>query len=630
MSGIAGIIRFDGAPVEPDLVKKMTAAMPYRGPDGIHHWVNGSVAMGQCMLCTTPESLVENQPLTNEDESLVLVMDGRVDNWEELRKKLLGKGVVLRNRSDAELVLRSYETWKEDCLSHIDGDFALVVWDARTQEAFCARDRMGSKPFNYHWDGNTLAFASELHAIFVLPWVTKKVNQGVLAEFLAAEWHSSDETLWSGILRLDRARQIIVSKREVQLKQYWEPDPWVSLPYSKDEEYYEHYRELLTDSVRRLARSHKSVAFEVSGGLDSSAIFCVAEHLSCSNVLGAPGIKGYTMAFTDDAKANELEYAQAVGEYLGVHISEISPSRMPLSWLDERALAYSYFPGFENGNMLHNMLQKASTDGSRVIMNGVGGDGWLDGSRLYYAEELVKFNWDKLYDCFRVDASVYGVNQAIKWFIRHGCFPLLPVAIQKKFRQLVGKLHEGVESRDLFWLSPVMQKHIKLRRARSNPRPSQHICRASQNQLFLNWNNACFGVGSEEAEMRYARFGLEVRQPFNTAEYVQFAFSTPERLRLRGDSNKYIHVQALQTLMPPVILNRRTKADFSCVFRQHLDQMQEVFTVSLALERPDWVTKDGMNQLFKYYRDNPQHGWTLWVLWSIYGCDRFLRQQEEA
>ncbi len=95
MSGIAGIIHFDGRPVEPGQVEAMTAAMHYRGPDGIHHWRRGNVALGQCMLRTTPESLEETQPLTNEDESLVLVMDGRVDNWEELRRELLGKGAVL-------------------------------------------------------------------------------------------------------------------------------------------------------------------------------------------------------------------------------------------------------------------------------------------------------------------------------------------------------------------------------------------------------------------------------------------------------------------------------------------------------------------------------------------------------
>src|SRR5258706_6261824 len=110
MSGIAGIIRFDGAPIEPGLVETMTTAMAHRGPDGIRHWRMDSVALGQCMLRTTPESLEETQPLANEDETLVLVMDGRVDNWEELRREMRGRGVLLRNRSDAELVLRSYET----------------------------------------------------------------------------------------------------------------------------------------------------------------------------------------------------------------------------------------------------------------------------------------------------------------------------------------------------------------------------------------------------------------------------------------------------------------------------------------------------------------------------------------
>ena len=160
MSVIAGVIRFDGGPIEPRLIEKVTSAMHYRGPDGINHWVRGSVALGQCMLRTTPESVEETQPLANEDESLVLIMDGRVDNWEELRRELLGRGAKLRTRADAELALRAYETWGRDCLTHIDGDFALAIWDARRREAFCARDRVGVKPFYYQWNGRRLVFAS--------------------------------------------------------------------------------------------------------------------------------------------------------------------------------------------------------------------------------------------------------------------------------------------------------------------------------------------------------------------------------------------------------------------------------------------------------------------------------------
>lgn len=127
VSGIAGIIHFDGKPVEPGLIQKMTSVMAHRGRDGINHWVKGSVALGQCMPRTTPESLEEHQPLTNEDESLVLVMDGRVDNWEELRKELLSRGVRLGSGTDAELVLRAYEIWLDATPYHIYGEHYRFV-----------------------------------------------------------------------------------------------------------------------------------------------------------------------------------------------------------------------------------------------------------------------------------------------------------------------------------------------------------------------------------------------------------------------------------------------------------------------------------------------------------------------
>jgi asparagine synthase (glutamine-hydrolysing) len=296
MSGIAGIIHFDGKPVEPGLIERMTGAMAHRGPDGINHWVKGSVALGLCILRTTPESLEEHQPLTNEDESLVLVMDGRVDNWEKLRKDLLSRGSKLRTRADAELVLRAYEIWGRDCLAQIDGDFALVVWDARRQESFCARDRMGNKPFNYHWDGKTLVFSSELHAILALPWVPENPNDGMLAEFLANEWYSRDETFWQGIRRLVAAHRMVADASGPRLEQYWEPDLWAVLPYGNDDDYVDHYRELFIDVVQRMSRSSQRLACEVSGGLDSSAIFAVAENLRRQNKLPAPGIDGYVLA----------------------------------------------------------------------------------------------------------------------------------------------------------------------------------------------------------------------------------------------------------------------------------------------------------------------------------------------
>ena len=629
MSGIAGIIRFDGAPVEPGQIERMTAAMAHRGPDGISQWVNGSVALGQCMLRTTPESLEEVQPLANEDASLVLVMDGRVDNWEELRAELLQHGVVLRTRADAELVLRAYEAWGHECLAHIDGDFALVIWDARNRTAFCARDRMGNKPLHYHWDGTTLAFASELHPILALPWVGEIPNEGMLAEFLAGDWLSRDETLWQGVMRLVAAHRMEVGAAGPRIEQYWAPDLWATLPYTRDEDYIEHYRELFTDSVRRMSRSHRPLACEVSGGLDSSAVFCMAEHLRRQGQLQAPAVEGYTLAFTDDSDANELAYARAVGDYLGVPIHEIPPTRMPLDWYAESAQAHREFPGFPNGSMSIDLRQQAAGRGSRVLLTGEWGDAWLQGSRAYYAEELSQRHWRAVYDCFRTDAAVAGTRQAARWVIRDGIFPLLPQSLQQALRRMVRTVRgSGDQARDaLYWLSPEIRKAIELRRERFVPPHTPRVRNCGQRELLDMLDCAFSGQVMDQLERKGAQSGLEMRHPFGDPRIVQHAFSTPERLRLRGDRTKYIHVQAMQGLMPQAVLDRKTKAEFSVVFRGHLDGMKTPLTDGLPRERPDWVTHEGMARLFRVYQENPQFGWPLWLLWSIHGCGSVFRKR---
>ena len=436
MSGIAGVIRFDGAPVEVELVERMTGAMAHRGPDGVQHWASGAVALGHCMLRTTPESLQERQPLGNEDESVVLVMDGRVDNWEELRRDLLGRGAALRTIADAELVLRAYEIWGRDCLAHIDGDFALVIWDERRREAFCARDRVGKKTFNYRWDGTTLAFASELHAILALPGVREELNEGLLAEVLGDEWRSREETFWRGILRLPAAHRMTVSERGARPELYWAPDPWETLPYTSEDDYLEHYRALLVDVVRRTSRSHLPVACEVSGGLDSSAIFAVAEHLRRQQQLPAPALGGYCLKFEDAPEAEERRYSRAVAEHLGVDVEECDATLRPLSWYRDWARRYREFPGYPNGVMLMGMRQAARERGARVMLSGAGGDAWLGLTwpGAYYTEDLAAGQLREVRASFAADRQELGLGPAAWLLFRFGAVTLLPEGIKNLLR----------------------------------------------------------------------------------------------------------------------------------------------------------------------------------------------------
>ncbi|RPI72708.1 MAG: hypothetical protein EHM38_01530, partial [Geobacteraceae bacterium] len=528
-----------------------------------------------------------------------------------------------RTRADAELVLLAYEAWGKECLTNIDGDFALVIWDARRKQAFCARDRMGNKPFLYHWDGKTLTFTSELHAVLGLPWVEQKFNVGMLAEFLGAEWLSRDETFWQGILRLEAAHCMEVGKFGPSLTKYWAPDVWMTLPYIKDEDYVEHYRALFADVVRRMSRSHLPLACEVSGGLDSSAIFAMAVHLCRRNELPAPGTEGYTLNFRGVPDADELEYCKAVAKHLGRNIQEIPPTKAPLSWYRDWARRYGEFPGYPNGIMSLGIREKASADGSRVLLVGVGGDEWVDGSQTYFAEALAAGRWGELYQCIETDFREVGIQNTVTWFLRAGIFPLLPNQIRAALRKILtrGKIH-GVDREA--WLTPAMRHLIHERRARYTAAHPEQIKRVGQRGQ-LNMLAGAYSIFARETEERLcSHAGLELRRPFWDPRIVQFSFVTPERLRLRGRTTKTLHRTAMIGLLPEKVLMRETKADFMIAFRQYMPEMKETLTRNIPARHPEWILTKGVVDLYEQSGKLEYSGWPEWMMWSLFGCDALL------
>ena len=629
MSGIAAIIRFDGAPIERGLIEQMTNAMLYRGLDGINHWVRDSVALGQCMLRTTLESLEETQPLCHEDQSLVLVMDGHLDNWEELRSELLSRGAKLRSRADAELVLKAYEAWGKECLAHIDGDFAFVIWDQRRREAFCARDHMGNKPFHYLWDGRRLIVASDLHPILMVQSVSQTPNKGMIAEFLAEEWYSRDETMWREVMRLVPAHHMSVGGDGLRIERYWSPPLDVTIRYKRDEEYFEHYRELFADCVRRASRSHLPVACEVSGGRDSSAVFCMAEHLRKAGRLLAPAIKGYTLAFEEDGDANENAYMRAVRDHLAVSIHETVPTRRVLSWFRDQAQQEQDFPGFPNAAMFADMREAMAARGSRVVLNGEGGDEWLEGSRLYYAEELAGGEWRPLYDSFRADVAKFGFGQSIYWLVRHGLFHLAPEPIKNVTRGLL-RLSRARLQNGPYWLSNKMFDTLVERRSMMAQSYTDRPSRIGQLALLQHLNSAFNVQIKERFERTGSQFGLELRAPMHRRKYVEWAFGTPERVRQRGGLSKYVHIQALAGLLPAAIIHRDNKADFSFMFRYQLDRMSKLLVEIIPQEQGDWITAEGMARLYQAYRERSLVGVPMWALWGVFACYCLLCEKDNS
>ena len=628
MSGIAAIIRFDGGSVAPGEIERMTSAMHYRGVDGIAHWPAGReagpAALGHCMLRTTVESLEEVQPLANEDESLVLVMDGWLSNWEELRADLLARGARLRTRSDAELVLRAYEAWGDDCPKHIDGEFAFLIWDKRRQAAYCARDHAGLRPLHYHWDGRRLLVASDLAAIVRHPGVEQRLNRGMMAEFMAGEWFNRDETLWSGVMRPLPAHWMRFGKQGPTSARYWMPPMEVSLFYKRDEDYFDHYREVLFDSVRRASRTHLPLGCEVSGGLDSSAIFCVAHELARTGRLPAPDIKGYTFLFEEGGDADEIEYARAVGQFLGRTVREVAPFIPELSWFEQRIDADLDIPSFPNAAMQQAIGKVAVADGCRIMLNGEGGDEWMEGKPFFYQEIFAERDWRRMRDALIEDIADMGVAKAARRILRTIYLTKAPEFVKSLRKKFL--LPRGPNMSDgAFWLTADLEKLFFDRRNKCINHDLKKFTNLSRREMYFILTYAFVEHARNFMSRQHAHIGYETRSPMYVKQYIEFSFATPERLKLRGTRTKYMHSMALKGFAPDAVLDRRTKADFMVAFRKQLDMIEGYLVDAVMESEGGDIDRNGIAYLYSRVREFPHLAPGLWELWGVFVCERLTR-----
>lgn len=619
MSGIAAVIYFDGRNIECGTVERITEAIAYRGPDGIAHWQQGPIALGHCMMRTTAEALSEKQPLGNGDDTLVLVLDGWLSNWAELRKELLAKGIGLRDHSDAELVLRAYEFWGCDAPIHLEGEFAFAIWDANRKEVFLARDHAGLRPMHYHWDGNQLVVASDIAGILAAPGVSAGINRSMITEHLTNEWLSQDETVWMGVNRLRPAHWMCFSANGKRTGKYWSPPLEVEIVYRRDEEYFEHYRELITDCVRRSSRSHRPLGIEVSGGLDSSAVFCLAHRLRDEGRLLAPAIRGYTYLFDErGSPADEINFARAVAEFVGEGIAEVPPFLPPLSWFATRSREDHDVPPFPNGAMAVNIGRAAVADNCRVILNGEGGDEWLSGSRFYYQEELAARNWSGLKRSYLHDAADFGPKLPAWWIFRYGLAHLLPRWLLDLRQKLM--FHRGPNAdRQAFWLSKEMENLWSERRTALDGRAYLEVSNVARRTMLQTLENGFNGMVRDHVSRQTARLGYEARYPMYARQFIEFAFAIPEHMRLRGATKKYIHVESLAGIVPDIVLHRQTKAEFSQALEKQIDTMED-----LLVNKTPHLDVEGIQRLYNQYQSAPYGEKPIWELWGAFACGKLL------
>ena len=257
----------------------MVGTMPHRSPDGVGTWCEGSVGLAHGMLKTTPESLHETQPCSNAEGTLTIAADARIDNREGLLN-LLGYAENEALIPDSELILAAYATWGRSCVDHLVGDFAFAIWDAQKHHLFCAKDHLGVNSLFFLYEPQKIfACASEIKALTLLPGVAEEIDAEELAAYMTRRLLEPEKTVFEGILRLLPGHTLTVSPEGLRIVKYWEAGPSSEPVPPTDEACTAKFLALFREAVRCRLRSSFPVGTELSGGLDSSFVTCVARDL---------------------------------------------------------------------------------------------------------------------------------------------------------------------------------------------------------------------------------------------------------------------------------------------------------------------------------------------------------------
>lgn len=550
MSGITGLYNLDGRPADELLLQRMARAIAHRGPDAIRYWTHGPISLGHLMLQTTPESAAETQPLPNQDATLCLTLDGRVDNRSELRKILDSHGFPPRHDTDAELVLRAYECWGENCPNRLLGDFAFAIWDARKEQLFCARDYVGVKPFYYHRSAKLFAFGSEIRAVLALEAVPRRLNESRVADFLVEQLDREDEesTFYEDVQRLPAGYSLTVAPGRFALRDYWDLKAPPVLKLGSLREYGEAFREVFVEAVRCRLRSTHPVGSTLSGGIDSSSVVCTTRELLAAE-LKEP-LHTISLVDADESKCGETPYIREVlrGGGLTPHIvrsDQVSAMTEQVKDSDEPFEIAGYFPNWFG-------FAAAQRAGVRVLLDGISGD-HITPPYTYLATLVRSLQWNTLRRELSFGSREFGESR-LSILRSHGLAPMMP-GLFEVWRRLRGRkpqpFPEGSCINPDFALRMGIPERFDLKRRK--------LWAASQDIGTLHsWSFTC-GVLPfffEHSGRLAATMGIEARHPFSDRRVIEFFLSLPLHTKTYIPLPKRVIREGMHGILPEMVRGR--------------------------------------------------------------------------
>lgn len=384
MSCIAGLVNLDGAPVDRVLLERMIGSMKSRAPDGHELWSSGNVGLAHALLRISPESVDERQPCTL-DGQVWITADARLDGRAELVAALRSAGALVRGEApDAELILHAYRVFGESLLEHVIGDFAFAMWDSHRATLVCARDHFGVRPFYYAKTDRVLVFASDIDAVLAHPAVSTHLDDIAIGDFLLfGQYQDAELTAYRDVRRLPAGSRLQVEGGVCRVRKYWDfpPPDWIR--YRKSSEYVEHFAHVFTQAVTDRLRG-RSIAMELSGGMDSAAIAAVA---SASVATSGCALRAFTMTtnhfFVED---EEGHYAAMVASHLSIpHVQRELGTHSLFERFGSSELRTAEPSAVPHLGLSFDVMAQLSRAGARVLLSGQGGDEVLGHSSAYLA-----------------------------------------------------------------------------------------------------------------------------------------------------------------------------------------------------------------------------------------------------
>lgn len=540
MCGIAG---YNFKPVDRNPI----ARTAHRGPDALQQGQYGSFTFAHNRLSIIDLSTAANQPFVSSCGNYVIAYNGEVYNYQTLRKGLEGK-YSFRTQSDTEVILNSYIEKGNDCVQDFIGMFALAIYDIQKDRLFCARDRLGIKPFVYHWEGGRFAFASEIKVILATLGQTPDIDPVALQQYLRYLYVPAPRSIFQGIHKLLPGHTLVLEKGRLTISPYWKLNAFIGQGQAIEEgEALERLDALLDDAVRLRMIADVELGAFLSGGIDSSAILYYMARNSDRPV------NTFTLGFQDAPRYDERSDAQLMANALGTRHREIIIAPQAADLLSKMVRHFDEPFGNPTALLIHE-LTRATKEYATVALAGDGGDEIFGGYPRYEAcllFEKLKFVPKPL---FRIGAAL--ANNIPEDASGNHTFRRAKVFLNSLSKPQAEMYEDWVAYFSLQEIEGLFRQNGGFDRVVKDSFlsvPTQDLLIRSSItdlQTFLPNNLLAYGDAMSMAN------AFEIRVPLIDHRIVEFMTGLPGHFRIRNGVTKYLMKKLLKGKVPDAIINK--------------------------------------------------------------------------